>query len=174
MQSAPSKTPDMSKIDGQVSKVFPNDLNAHQTVFGGLIMAECDRLALVVAERHSGYVCVTASVDSMHFRAPAKEGDTLIFSASVNNAWRSSMEIGIKVEAENSYSRDTRHIVSAYFTFVALDQNNQPIEVPDVEPVTWQNKRRAREADIRRSLRLDTRSAIKASRLDENTDNIKE
>jgi len=153
-----------SAIDGQVCKVFPNDLNAHRTVFGGFIMAECDRLALVVAERHSGQVCVTASVDSMHFKAPAREGDTLIFSAAINNAWHSSMEIGIKVEAENSYVGDRRHIVSAYFTFVALDDDNKPVEVPSVTALTSIEQRRAKEADIRRKLRLDTRSAIQANR----------
>ncbi len=163
-QQTNAKTPSSSAIDGQVSKVFPNDLNAHSTVFGGLIMAECDRLALVVAERHSGYVCVTASVDSMHFMAPARKGDTLIFSASINNAWRSSMEIGIRVEAENSYSGDRRHIVSAYFTFVALDENNKPIEVPDLTLTSDMDKRRAKEAEIRRKLRLDTRDAIEANR----------
>jgi len=158
------KAPSESAIDGQVSKVFPNDLNAHSTVFGGLIMAECDRLALVVSERHSGNVCVTASVDSMHFRAPANEGETLNFSAAINNAWRSSMEIGVRVEAENSYSGETRHIVSAYFTFVALDKNNKPIEVAEVQPLTSADRRRGRDANIRRRLRLDIREAIKASR----------
>ncbi len=169
MISSEIKTPAMSRIDGQVSKVFPNDLNAHSTVFGGLIMAESDRLALVVAERHSGKVCVTASVDSMHFRAPAKEGDTLIFSAAVNKAWRSSMEIGIKVEAENSYTRDRNHIVSAYFTFVALDKNNHPVDVPPLEAVTKEDIRRSKEAEIRRTLRLDTRAAIETSRQDKDT-----
>jgi len=169
MTSAEAKIPSASSIQGQVSKVFPNDLNAHRTVFGGLIMAECDRLALVVAERHSGHVCVTASVDSMHFRAPAREGDTLIFFASINNAWRSSMEIGIKVDAENSYSGEVTHVVSAYFTFVALDADNKPMAVPGVEPVSSIEKRRATEAEIRRKSRLDMRNAIEASRVGNNS-----
>ena len=164
MSEIEAKSPALSCIDGQVSKVFPNDLNAHRTVFGGLIMAECDRLALVVAERHSSHVCVTASVDSMHFRAPAREGETLIFSASINQAWRSSMEIGIRVEAENSYTGNIRHVVSAYFTFVALNEKNQPIIVPKVKIETPLEERRATEAELRRKLRLDTRNAIKASR----------
>ena len=80
MPSRPTRPVAASAIDKHVYKVFPNDMNAHQTVFGGMIMAKCDRLALVVAERHSGHVCVTAAVDSIHFRAPAKGNDTLLFS----------------------------------------------------------------------------------------------
>ena len=159
-----SRTPSHSSIEGQVCKVFPNDLNAHSTVFGGHVMAECDRLALVVAERHSGHVCVTVSVDSLHFVAPAREGDTLLFSSSINNAWKSSMEIGIKVQAENSYTQQKRHVVSAYFTFVALDADNRPVAVPELERQTADEKRRAREAEIRRKLRLQTRDAIAAQR----------
>tara|TARA_R100000306_G_scaffold62552_1_gene73181 strand:+ start:35625 stop:36161 length:537 start_codon:yes stop_codon:yes gene_type:complete len=150
-----------SSIEGHVYKVFPSDLNAHYSVFGGLVMATCDRLALVVAERHSGFPCVTASVDSMHFRAPAKDGDTLIFKAAANRVFKTSMEIGIKVMAENSYTGDERHIVSAYFTFVALDEDRHPVEVADVEPATPDEVRRYHNAEIRRSARLDTRQQLK-------------
>lgn len=164
MKNAKPHTPRYSAIDGQVCKVFPNDLNSHNTVFGGQIMAESDRLALVVAERHSGYVCVTVSVDSLHFVEPARAGDTLIFSASINNAWRSSMEIGIKVEAENSYTRETRHIVSAYFTFVAVDEHGKAAPVPSLILENADEERRAREADIRREARLAMRDQIAAHR----------
>ena len=99
MSKLPAKTVNDSAIEGHIYKVFPNDLNAHGTAFGGMIMAKCDRLSLVVAERHSSHVCVTVSVDSIHFMAPAKENDTLIFKVSINRAWNSSMEIGVKVVA---------------------------------------------------------------------------
>lgn len=159
----PSKRPvDASAIENHVYKVFPNDLNSHQTVFGGMIMAKCDRLALVVAERHSGHVCVTASVDSIHFRAPAKGNDTLLFNLSLNRSWGSSMEIGARVEAENSYTGESRHILSAFFTFVALDANDRPTSVPAVEPRNQQQERRFNNAEIRRQSRLETRGRLQA------------
>lgn len=159
----PSKRPvDASAIENHVYKVFPNDLNSHQTVFGGMIMAKCDRLALVVAERHSGHVCVTASVDSIHFRAPAKGNDTLLFNLSLNRSWGSSMEIGARVEAENSYTGESRHILSAFFTFVALDANDRPTSVPAVEPHNQQQERRFNNAEIRRQSRLETRGRLQA------------
>lgn len=153
-----------SAIDGHVYKLFPNDLNANQTVFGGVIMATCDRLALVVAERHSGRVCVTASADQFNFRAPARDGDTLIFRAALNRAWTTSMEIGVRVMAENSYTGETRHIVSAYLTFVALDAGNQPVSVPAAQPETPEQERRFAEAEIRRQARLTARENLKAYR----------
>lgn len=155
------KHPDDSSIEGHVYKIFPNDLNSHNTVFGGVIMSIADRLALVVAERHSGSSCVTVSVDDMHFLDAAKGGDTLLFCACINRAWSSSMEIGIHVEAENSYNRDTRHILSAYFTFVALDADNKPCKVPALLPQTEEQKLRSEEADMRRQLRLEKASKLK-------------
>ncbi|MEQ5834417.1 acyl-CoA thioesterase [Marinobacter sp. NFXS9] len=169
MQTPRTATVSASAIEGHVYKVFPNDLNAHQTAFGGMIMAKCDRLALVVAERHSGCVCVTAAVDSFAFRAPAKGNDTLIFRASINRSWHSSMEIGVRVVAENSYTREERHIVSAYFTFVALDDNGEPLTVPEVEPETHKQLRRYREADMRREARLKMRADLKRSRANDSS-----
>ncbi|WP_236744439.1 acyl-CoA thioesterase [Marinobacter similis] len=106
------------------------------------------------------HVCVTAAVDSIHFRAPAKGNDTLLFSLSLNRSWGSSMEIGARVEAENSYTGDTRHILSAFFTFVALDENDKPVDVPEVMPETDEQARRFENAQVRRDGRLKTREKL--------------
>jgi acyl-CoA hydrolase len=153
-----------SRVEGHVYKVFPNDLNAHRTIFGGLVMATCDRIALVVAERHSGHVCVTASVDSVHFLAPAREGETLIVDAACNRAWTTSMEIGVRVQAENTLTRERRHIVSAYLTVVALDASGRPAEVPPVLPETDEERQRYVEAEMRREARLEHAAELKAFR----------
>lgn len=158
------KTPSASSIDQNVYKVFPNDLNSKYTVFGGLVMSLCDRTALIVAERHSGAACVTAAVDSLNFLAPARSGETLIVKAAVNRAWRSSMEIGVHVAAEDSHSGDTRHVVSAYLTFVALDDDGRPTSVPAVTPDTDAEVRRYKEAQLRRDGRLSNRGDISRRR----------
>jgi acyl-CoA hydrolase len=142
-----------SAVDNHTYKVFPNDLNSYGTAFGGMIMAICDRTALVVAERHSKRTCVTASVDSMHFLRPAGQGDILLFSAAVNRTWRTSMEIGVKVMSEHYITGEKRHILSAYFTFIALDDNKEPVEVPGIIPDTRLEKRRFEEAQDRRERR---------------------
>ncbi len=163
--SSESKSPRESSVDQHIYKVFPNDLNASQSIFGGVIMSICDRLALVVAERHSSCTCVTASVDSMHFMSPAHDGETLVFCASVNRAWNTSMEIGVKVIAENSFTGETRHVVSAYFTFVALDSSGSPTQIPALSAVSTEEVRRHNEAQVRRDARLGTRTKIKKMRL---------
>lgn len=151
------KAPSDSAVEQNVYKVFPNDLNAKYTVFGGLVMGLCDRTALIVAERHSGAACVTAAVDSLNFVAPARSGDTLVIKSAANRSWRSSMEIGVHVAAENSYTGESRHVVSAYFTFVALGDDGKPTTVPAVTPKTRVEKRRFKEAEQRRKQRLKNR-----------------
>ncbi len=151
------KAPSESAVEQNVYKVFPNDLNSKYTVFGGLVMGLCDRTALIVAERHSGAPCVTAAVDSLNFVAPARAGDTLIIKAAANRSWRSSMEIGVHVAAENSYTGESRHVVSAYLTFVALSDDGEPKSVTPVAPQTAVEKRRFKDAGLRRQQRLENR-----------------
>lgn len=153
-----------SAVQEQVYKVFPNDMNSHHTVFGGAIMAHIDRMALVVAERHAGSTCVTASIDAMHFLAPAKQGHTLVFSAAVNRSWNSSMEIGARVEAEDSHSGERLHIVSAYLTFIAVDADGKPVAVPELKPETEAEQLRWAEAQLRREQRLRQAAEIKQYR----------
>jgi acyl-CoA hydrolase len=160
----PAKTVAYSAVREQVYMVFPNDLNANNTVFGGQIMALMDRFAAVAADRHAGGVCVTASVDAVHFVAPAKGGDVLIFNCSVNRAWTTSMEVGCKVEAECTGGGDRRHILSAYLTFVAVDADGKPVPVPPLTPETPTEQHRHEEAQLRRELRLRHAEDLKVLR----------
>lgn len=154
LEILPPRTVSASAVREQVYMVFPNDLNSNDTVFGGLIMAQMDRYAAVCADRHAAGVCVTVGVDAVHFVAPARKGDVLLFNAAVNRAWGSSMEVGVKVDAANAAGGDRRHILSAYLTFVAMDANSKPRKVPAVIPETEAEKHRYEEAQLRREARL--------------------
>jgi acyl-CoA hydrolase len=143
-----------SAINDQTSVVFPNDLNSLGTLFGGRVIEKSDIVAAVVAKRHAGRSCVTLGIDSVRFLAAARHGDILIFKSAVNRVWTTSMEIGLKVFAEDFKTAQRKHIVSAYFTFVGVDDNLCPIEIPPVIPETDDEKRRYLEADERRQARL--------------------
>jgi len=153
-----------SAVREQVYMVFPNDLNSNDTVFGGLIMAQMDRYAAVCADRHAGGVCVTVGVDAVHFVAPARKGDVLLFNAAVNRAWGSSMEVGVKVDAANAAGGERRNILSAYLTFVAMDAQGKPRKVPAVIPETPAEKHRYEEAQLRRESRLRHAEELKKFR----------
>jgi acyl-CoA hydrolase len=150
----PPKPVSDSAIHDQTAVVFPNDLNAYGTLFGGRVLDLCDRVSGVVAKRHSGAVCVTLGIDSVRFLAPAKHGDILVFKSAVNRVWKTSMEIGVKVFKEDFRTLQRVHILSAYFTFVALDDHLKPIQAPLVIPETSEDKRRYEAAEKRRQQRL--------------------
>jgi len=162
--SLEGRTVSYSAVREQVHQVFPNDLNARNTVFGGFIVAHMDRFAVVVADRHAGGTCVTVGIDAVHFIAPARHGDVLVFNAAVNRAWGTSMEVGCKVEAERLGTTERRHILSAYLTFVLIDENGRPQRVPALLPQTEVERARYDEAGLRRQSRLEHFEQLRALR----------
>lgn len=139
--------------------MMPQHANTLGHVFGGVILSMMDRTAAVAAIRHARGNCVTVSVDRVDFREPIHVGDLVIMKASVNYAGRTSMEIGVRVEAENMIDGVRRHTNSCYLTFVAIDRNGRPVEVPQVLPETPAEERRFAAAQERRRRRLEERAA---------------
>jgi acyl-CoA hydrolase len=140
------------------------DSNTAGFIHGGVIMRSCDEVAGIAAVRHSGRRVVTVAMDRMTFRQPVHTGQLLTVIASVNAAWRTSMEVGARVEAEDIRSGETIHVSTAYLTMVALDDDGRPTEVPPLVPETPEEDRRAREAQLRRDNRLAERARIEAER----------
>jgi acyl-CoA hydrolase len=142
------------------------DANTAGNVHGGVILHMCDEVAGLAAVRHSRRRVVTAGMDRMTFRHPVLVGELVTVKATVNAAWRSSMEVGVRVESENVRTGEVMHTSAAYLTMVALDEQGRPTEVPPVKPETADEMRRAREAQLRRDNRLAERERIKAERSD--------
>ncbi len=136
-------------------QALPQDANPSGNLHGGVILRHVDTAGGVVAMRHSGSCCVTASFDRMDFLRPAYVGDLLHFKASLNLVGRTSMEIGVRVEAENLLTGDRRHTNTAYITYVALDRDGRPSPVPGLILDDDISKRRHREAEARRTVRLE-------------------
>ena len=134
--------------------VLPFDTNVHGTAFGGRIMQWMDIAAAIAAARHCGNTAVTASVDDLHFTRPIRMGDVLVMYACVNYTGRTSMEVGVRVEREDPKNQTREHCLSGYFTFVAVDPNGTPIEVPGIEPKTPLEIKRYNAAKDRRAKRL--------------------
>jgi len=151
-----SKTVDQSAIV-MTQVMMPQDTNPAGNVHGGVIMKYIDNAAAVVASRHFRGNVVTVSIDHLEFLYPVYVGDVVYFKASANLAARSSMEIGVRVEAENLKTGLIRHTASAYLTFVALDEEGRPCPVPELVPKTEDQRRRLAEAAQRRRERLAKR-----------------
>ncbi len=137
--------------------VLPNDTNQLGNLLGGRLMHWIDISAAIAAQRHSGRVCVTASVDELNFHHPIKLGDVVTLQASVNRAFRTSMEVGVLVLAGGLTGALSRRANNAYLTFVAIDNEGRPVPVPPIVPETEEEMRRYEEALMRRQLRLERR-----------------
>ena len=145
----------------------PSDANAVGYVHGGTVMKLCDEAAAAAAIRHCRLRVVTAAVDRMTFLQPVHVGDLLMLRASVNAVWHTSMEVGVRVEAEDPATGALRHTNSAYITMVALDDDGRPAAVPALVQSTAEELRRERDAQLRRANRLAEREQLIAQRADE-------
>ncbi len=143
------------------------DANTAGNVHGGRIMYLCDEGAGLAAMRHCGCRVVTAGMDRMTFLEPVYVGQLVTFHATVNAAWRTSVEVGVRVEAEIVRSREIKHVSTAYLTMVALGADGRPTPVPELEPETETELRRQREAQWRRDNRLAEREAIVRARAEQ-------
>lgn len=138
---------------------MPQHSNNVGNVFGGVVLSMMDKCAAIAAFRHSRHSVVTASIDRVDFREPIHLGDLVVMKASVNYAGRTSMEVGVRVEAEDLMTGRLRHTNSCYLTFVAVDANGRPIEVAELQPETEDEWRRHAAAKERRRRRFEEREA---------------
>jgi acyl-CoA hydrolase len=136
------------------------DANFAGNVHGGTVMKLVDEAAGLAAVKHSRMRVVTAGMDRMNFLYPIRVGELVSFSATVNAVWRTSMEVGVRVEAENPRTGEVRHTNPAYLTMVALDDDGAPVAVPPLTAETDTDRRRMREAELRRANRLAERAQI--------------
>jgi acyl-CoA hydrolase len=158
-----SRTPERSRSI-LVRWMSPTDANSAGNVHGGVVLRLCDEVAGLAAIRHASTRCVTAGLDRMTFLEPVHINEVVSFKATVNAAWRTSVEVGVRVEAENPRTGSVRHTTTAYLTMVALDDEGRPTPVPALEPTTDEERRREREAQLRRANRLAERDQIVAHR----------
>lgn len=141
--------------------ILPNDANMLGNVLGGKVMHLIDIACAIAAHRHCRRPVVTAAMDNLDFKHPIKVGELIIIRATVNRVFRTSMECGAKVLSENLKTGEQKHTSTAYLTFVALDDHNQPISVEPVIPETDEEKRRWIAAGERREFRIQQKAHFK-------------
>lgn len=139
-----------------------NDANPLGYLIGGRVMHLVDIAGAIAASRHARAPVVTASVDYMNFLHPIQIGQLVVVRSSVNRAWNTSMEVGVKVYVENLMTGEVKHTTSAYLTFVAVDGKGGKIPVPPILTETEEEKRRYEQAGARRAYRLEMKSRLKA------------
>jgi acyl-CoA hydrolase len=138
------------------------DINSAGFVHGGTVLKLADEAAALAAMRHASRRVVTGGLDRVAFVVPIEQGELITLSASVNAVWRTSMEVGVRVTAERpGHDAEPRHTNSAYFTMVALDEEGRPTPVPGLTCAGEDERRREREAQVRRSYRLAEREEIR-------------
>ena len=142
----------------------PDTANFSGKVHGGSLLKLLDQVAYACASRYAGTYAVTLSVDQVVFRQPIHVGELVSFLASVNHTGTSSMEIGIKVLAENIRTQETRHVNSCFFTMVAVDADGKPQAVPPLRPFTPDERRRHAAAELRKSMRREMEQRFAAIR----------
>ena len=143
--------------------ILPNDANTLGNLLGGRLMHYIDLVGAMAAYRHARTPVVTAAMDHIDFIAPVHVGDLLILKSTLNRAFRTSMEVGVKVWVEHPIEGTIRHVASAYLTFVAINRQGQPASVPALEPETAEDNRRYEDAGRRRSLFMKERERKQAS-----------
>ncbi len=136
------------------------DANLAGNVHGGVIMKEVDSAAGTAAIRHAGRPCVTASIDELSFLGPVHVGDILTVTATVNDVGRTSMEVGVEVEAESYTGGERRHTTSAYLVMVALDDSGRPTEIRPLITATPEEERRRAQAKVRREIRKERAARV--------------
>ena len=159
----PHKTVSESRHE-RAEMMMPEQANNLGHVFGGVMLSMMDKTAAVAAFRHARRSCVTVSIDRVDFREPIHLGDLVVMKASVNFAGRTSMEVGVRVEAEELVTGARRHTNSCYLTFVAVDRNGRPVEVPELVAESPDELRRFEAAQERRRRRLEERQAERAEK----------
>lgn len=137
--------------------VLPQHSNVLGTAFGGTVLAWIDVAGAICAQRHSGFVSVTASIDQVKFLAPIKVGDVVVLTARMNAAFRTSVEVEVEVQVEDRKSQARRLAVDAFMTFVAVGEDGEPTPVPPLDSETADDERRAKQAGARRQRRLAER-----------------
>ena len=133
--------------------LMPHQVNNLGHVFGGAILSMVDRAASVAAMRHAGMPCVTVSIDRVDFREPIYSGELVTCSAQVNYVGRTSLEVGVRGEAEDLIKGTKRHTNTCYLTFVAINENHEPMAVPPLELETQEDRQKFREGERRREVR---------------------
>ena len=142
----------------------PDTANFSGNVHGGNILKLLDQVAYACASRYAGRYVVTLSVDQVMFRQPIHVGELVTFLSSVNHTGSSSMEVGIKVIAENIQNRSVRHVNSCFFTMVAVDDERKPVPVTPLVPVTPDEIRRHAAALVRKDMRREMEKRFTATR----------